>query len=69
MIPKDFRIPDWHWGTPEGNRDFDRLLDRSLSFREVLESLEEMETLSLRFAANRSPQFNEAAARLRDGTL
>jgi hypothetical protein len=50
--------PDWRWGTPEGSREFDRLLDRSLTFREKLEWLEEAETLSLRFRASR-----EAAAR------
>jgi hypothetical protein len=49
--------PDWRWGTPEGSREFDRLLDRSLTFREKLEWLEEAETLSLRFRASR-----EAAA-------
>jgi hypothetical protein len=45
--------PDWRWGTPEGSREFDRLLDRSLSFREKLEWLEEAETLSLRLRASR----------------
>jgi len=45
--------PDWRWGTPEGSREFDRLLDRSLSFREKLEWLEEAETLSLRLNAGR----------------
>jgi len=51
---KEFCIePDWKWGTPEGSREFDRLLDRSLSFREKLEWLEEAETLSLQFRANR----------------
>jgi hypothetical protein len=45
--------PDWRWGTPEGSREFDRLLDRSLTFREKLEWLEEAETLSLRWRAGR----------------
>ena len=45
--------PDWRWGTPEGSREFDRLLDRSLTFREKLEWLEEAETLSLRLRASR----------------
>jgi hypothetical protein len=45
--------PDWRWGTPEGSREFDRLLDRSLSFREKLEWLEEAETLALRLQENR----------------
>lgn len=45
--------PDWRWGTPEGSREFDRLTDRMLSFREKLEWLEEAETLSLRLQAAR----------------
>ncbi len=40
--------PDWHWGTPEGSREFDRLVDRGMTFRETLEWLEETETLALR---------------------
>ncbi len=40
---------DWKWGTPEGSREFDRLLDRRLTFREKLEWLEEMEALSIQF--------------------
>ena len=43
--------PDWHWGTPEGSREFDRLVDRGMTFREILEWLEEAETLSLRMAS------------------
>jgi hypothetical protein len=45
--------PDWKWGTPEGSRELDRILDRRLTFREKLEWLEEAETLSLQFRANR----------------
>ena len=45
--------PDWRWGTPEGSREFDRLLDRSLTFREKLEWLEEAETLTLQLRASR----------------
>ncbi len=45
--------PDWRWGTAEGSRDLDRILDRRLSFREKLEWLEAAETLSLRFQAAR----------------
>lgn len=44
---------DHYWGTPEGSRDFDRLSDMRLSFREKLEWLEEAEELSLRLSANR----------------
>ena len=43
--------PDWHWGTPEGSREFDRLVDRGMTFRETLAWLEEAETLALRMAA------------------
>jgi hypothetical protein len=45
--------PDWRWGTPEGSREFDRLTDRLLTFREKLEWLEEAETFSLRLQAGR----------------
>lgn len=55
MTPVDPPIvPDWKWGTPEGSRELDRLLDRRLTFREKLEWLEEAETLSLRLQANRA---------------
>ena len=54
--------PDWRWATPEGSRDFDRLLDRTLTFREKLEWLEEAETFSLRLqAARRQQTLNEKA--------
>ena len=43
--------PDWHWGIPEGSREFDRLVDRSMTFRETLGWLEKAETLTLRMAA------------------
>lgn len=45
--------PDWHWGTPEGSREFDRLVDRGMTFRETLAWLEEAETLALRMAGER----------------
>jgi hypothetical protein len=45
--------PNWRWGTPEGSRDFDRLMDGLLSFREKIQWIEEMETLQERFAENR----------------
>ena len=45
--------PDNRWGTPEGSREFDRLVDRSMTFRERLQWLEDAETLSLRMAASR----------------
>jgi hypothetical protein len=51
--------PDWRWGTREGNRELDCLLDRRLTFREKLEWVEEAETLSLRFRANHDSQSNQ----------
>ncbi len=53
MNSRDAIDPDWRWGTAEGSRDFDRLLDRRLTFREKLEWLEEAETLTLRLRASR----------------
>lgn len=53
MNPEFIIKPDWRWGTPEGSREFDRLTDRMLSFREKLEWLEEAETMSLRLQAAR----------------
>ena len=41
--------PDWRWGTPEGSREFDRLMDARLSLREKIQWLEDMETLHERF--------------------
>jgi hypothetical protein len=46
--------PNWHWGTPEGSREFDRSVDRGMTFRETLEWLEEAETLALQMAAQGS---------------
>ena len=45
--------PDWKWGTPEGSRELDRLLDRRLTFLEKMEWLEEAETMSLHLQAAR----------------
>jgi hypothetical protein len=53
--------PDRRWGTAEGSRDLDRLLDRELTFREVLEWLEEAETLSLRFEEQRERRHDTTA--------
>ena len=63
MNLEDAIKPDWRWGTSEGSRDLDRLLDRRLTFREKLEWLEEAETLALRFQASRE------AAHLRPSNL
>ena len=41
--------PDWQWGTPEGSREFDRLMDARLSLREKIQCLVDMETLHERF--------------------
>ncbi len=48
--------PDWKWGTPEGSRELDRLLDRRLTFREKLEWLEEAEDLTLQMRTAREEQ-------------
>jgi hypothetical protein len=56
-------IPDWKWGTAEGSRELDRLLDRRLTFREKLEWLEEAEDLTLCFRANRERRAAEDAKR------
>lgn len=45
--------PDWKWGTAEGSREFDRLSDRRLTFREKIQWLEEAENLSLAMATSR----------------
>lgn len=45
--------PDWKWGTTEGSREFDRIMDRRLSFREKIMWLEEAENLTLALQANR----------------
>ncbi len=52
------RTRDWRWATWEGAELHTLLLGLLSTFREKLEWLEEMETLSLRFRASR-----EAAAR------
>jgi len=46
-------MPDWKWGTAEGSREFDRLMDRRMSFREKILWLEEAENLSNIMAAGR----------------
>ena len=61
MNPGDAIIPDWRWGTAEGSRDMDRLLDRRLTFREKLEWLEEAETLTLALRASREARQRGAA--------
>jgi hypothetical protein len=54
---------DWKWGTSDGNRKLDRILDGQLTFREKLEWLEEAETLSLHLRANREQQSNRKRSR------
>lgn len=51
--------PDWRWATPEGSRDFDRLMDGLLSFREKIKWIEDIETLQERFAQNRLKRLGE----------
>ncbi len=59
--------PDWRWGTSEGSRDLDRLLDRELTFREKLEWLEEAETLTLRVRGQRDERLRNERAANSDG--
>ncbi len=49
--------PGWRWCTFEGSREFDRILENRLTFREKLEWLEEAETLSLRLQASREKKY------------
>ena len=60
MNPAKTILPDWKWGTAEGSREFDRLLDSRLTFREKLEWLEEAETLTLQLRAGREKQKRKA---------
>jgi hypothetical protein len=57
MSKKELRklctTPDWRWSTFEGAELHTLLLGLLSTFREKLEWLEEAETLSLRFQANR----------------
>lgn len=51
--------PDWRWGTPEGSREFDRLMDGLLTFREKIQWIEDIETLHERFAEARIKRLRE----------
>jgi hypothetical protein len=51
--------PDWRWGTAEGSREFDRVMDARLSLREKVQWLEDMETLHERFAEVRAKCLSE----------
>lgn len=61
MNPPTVIRPDWKWGTPQGSREFDRRLDRRLTFREILEWLEEAEDLTLRLQTARERRGRNAA--------
>jgi hypothetical protein len=56
--------PDWKWGTAEGSREFDRLMDRRLTFREKVQWIEEAETLAMRLRGHHANQ-----PRLRTGPV
>jgi hypothetical protein len=58
--------PDWKWGTPEGSREFDRLMDRRLTFREMLQWQEQAEDLSLTFQAQRRPSGESTSLTMND---
>jgi hypothetical protein len=51
--------PDWQWGTPEGSREFYRLMDARLSLREKIQWLEDLETLHKRFQQGRIKRLRE----------
>lgn len=51
--------PDWRWGTPEGSREFDRLMDGLLTFREKIQWIEDIETLHERFVEARIKRLRE----------
>ena len=57
-------IPDWKWGTAEGSREFDRMMDRRLTFREKIQWLEEAENLTLAMAASCEKNQKENQARM-----
>ncbi len=59
MNPGEKIVPEWKWGTAEGSRLLDRLLDRRLTFREKLEWLEEAEDLALLFRTHRQRRLAE----------
>jgi hypothetical protein len=54
MNPSLNITPDWKWGTAEGSRELDRILDRRLTLREKIQWLEEAETLTLAMRAGRA---------------
>ena len=59
---KNTRIaPDWKWGTAEGSREFDRLADRRLTFREKVKWIEEAETLTLQLQSSRTRRKRRSA--------
>jgi len=45
--------PDWRWGTAEGSREFDRLMDARLTLREKIQWIEDIETLHAKSSGNR----------------
>lgn len=54
MNPSINITPDWKWGTAEGSRELDRILDQHLTFREKIQWLEEAENLTLAMRASRN---------------
>ena len=52
-LHKLLTTPDWRWSTFEGAELHTLLMGLQTTFREKLEWLEEAETLSLQFRANR----------------
>lgn len=64
QVTKDelYTHPGWKWCTFEGARKQVLLRGLQATFREKLEWLEEAETLSLRFRANRKSRSNDDAS-------
>jgi len=62
MNPSLNITPDWKWGTAEGSRELDRILDRRLTFREKIQWLEEAENLTLAMRASRNRETQQAGA-------
>lgn len=54
-LPFPDMVPDWKWGTSEGSREFDRRLDRTMTFAEIVSWLEEAEDLTITMRQGRQP--------------
>lgn len=55
MKPFPTYKPSWEWGTPEGSKRFDRLVNRQMTLIEKVQWLEEAESLTDALQAARKP--------------